>query len=228
MNNLVCIQHREAVTTSLIVGDVFHKQHKSVLRKIDNLLSELPENDRRNFAPVTHVDAKGEIRPMYEMTRDGFSLLAMSFTGKKALEFKLKFLDAFNQMEKALRQRENLSWQQQRSNNKIARHCETDTIARFVEYATAQGSKHANLYYVNLTKATNHALGLAKLAETQSLRDTMNAIQLSFMASAEHIIRLALEEGMSAGLHYKAVYEITRNKILAFAGSLPSQRHIPA
>lgn len=89
-------------TTSLNVAAVFGKQHKDVLRAVQNLgCSE--EFNGRNFALVTHLDAKGEPRPMVEMTRDGFTILAMGFTGPKAMAFKEAYISRFNAMEAALR-----------------------------------------------------------------------------------------------------------------------------
>lgn len=88
-------------TTSLDIAEKFGKQHKNVLQFIRNL--ELPEEfNRLNFQPVDYVDNKGEPRPIYKVSRDGFSLLAMSFTGKEALEWKIKYIEAFNKMERAL------------------------------------------------------------------------------------------------------------------------------
>lgn len=56
-----------------------------------------------NFLPITYPDAKGEARPMYLLTRDGFTLLAMGFTGAKAVQFKVAYINAFNRMERLLR-----------------------------------------------------------------------------------------------------------------------------
>ena len=82
-------------TTSLIVAEEFKKQHKHVLEAIEKL--GCPEDfSGPNFRPGSYFDAQSQSRPMYEMTKDGFTLLAMGFTGKKAMEFKLKFLAAFN------------------------------------------------------------------------------------------------------------------------------------
>jgi len=101
MNHLVMITDQKAVTTSIIVAEAFEKEHRNVLRTINNLeCSE--EFNRLNFEPVSYRDAKGELRPMYQITRDGFSFLAMGFTGRKAAEFKEKFIAAFNRMEQAL------------------------------------------------------------------------------------------------------------------------------
>lgn len=98
MNNLVTInQNNQAITTSLMVAETFNKQHKDILKSIKTL--DIPEDfNERNFSPVKYLDKKGEERPMYEITRDGFTLLAMGFTGAKAMEFKIKYINAFNEM----------------------------------------------------------------------------------------------------------------------------------
>lgn len=101
-NTLVVVHGNRATTTSLLVAEMFGKQHKNVLRAIENLIADLPESNGLNFEPVEYTDAKGEKRSAYEISRDAFSLLAMGFTGKAALEWKLKFLEAFNLMEAAL------------------------------------------------------------------------------------------------------------------------------
>lgn len=62
-----------------------------------------PEFHELNFQPVEYKDAKGEMRPAYRLTRDGFAFLAMGFTGRKPAAWKETFLEAFNVMEAALR-----------------------------------------------------------------------------------------------------------------------------
>lgn len=228
MNEIVSIQHRKAVTTSLIVAEVFRKQHKDVKKAIENLMAELPEKDRRNFAPIFVSDSYGRKQPAYEINRDAFTLLAMGFNGKKALMFKLQYIDAFNRMERALLNRENLSWQEQRLNSKIARRVETDSIARFVDYATDQGSQNARLYYMNVTKMTHQALSIMKQAGPQSIRDTIDSMQLSFLTTAEYMIQQVLEDGMTAGLHYKDIFRLAKDLITSYAATLPLQRLISA
>lgn len=90
--------HRQKVTTSSIaVAEYFGKNHKNVLRAIQHLeCSE--EFNRLNFAPVKYIDAKGEKRPAYEITKDGFAMLAFGFTGKQAAAFKERYINAFNRM----------------------------------------------------------------------------------------------------------------------------------
>jgi Rha family phage regulatory protein len=89
------------MVSSLKVAEHFGKQHFVVLRTIKNL--DIPKSfSANNFVAVEYVDKKGEKRPAYNMTRDGFTLLAMGFTGKKAMKWKIRYIEAFNAMEKEL------------------------------------------------------------------------------------------------------------------------------
>ncbi|HCT9590440.1 TPA: Rha family transcriptional regulator [Enterococcus faecalis] len=106
MNNLVIMKDQEAVTSSLQVAEVFEKQHKHVLEAIDELKQGVAENSAHLFYEDTyiHPQNKQSYRQVI-MNRDGFTLLAMGFTGQKALQFKLKYIEAFNQMENHIKER---------------------------------------------------------------------------------------------------------------------------
>ena len=90
------------VVSSRKVAEVFEKLHKHVMESIRELDCE-EEFNESNFRPVEYRDAKGEMRPEYLITRDGFTLLAMGFTGAKAMQWKIKYIEAFNKMEAELR-----------------------------------------------------------------------------------------------------------------------------
>jgi Rha family phage regulatory protein len=99
----------QAFTTSLKVAEHFGKQHKNVLRDIERLLADCPNEAfrRLNFEPTIREvpGPKGAVRQeaMYRLTHDGFALLAMGFTGREALRWKIAFLNAFRAMETQLR-----------------------------------------------------------------------------------------------------------------------------
>lgn len=99
MNELTIIKNDQAVTSSLIVAEQFGKDHRHVLESIRSLAAE--NSAARLFEESTYEN-RGKEYPMYYMNRDGFSLLAMGFTGSKALSFKLDFINAFNRMEAEL------------------------------------------------------------------------------------------------------------------------------
>lgn len=103
MNNLVFNQNGAALTNSLLVAEKFGKRHDHVLRDIKNLIDST-QNWGQLFVSTTYTDNSGKSNPMYIINRDGFTLLAMGFTGKKALEFKLQYIEAFNKMESELKQ----------------------------------------------------------------------------------------------------------------------------
>lgn len=108
MNELVFLDSdNQIMTTSLTIAEVFEKEHKDVLRVIRDQIAVLPEEFcRRNFALTSTEVAQpnGGVRsvPMYNLTRDGFSLIVMGFTGEKALQWKVKYIEAFNVMEAEL------------------------------------------------------------------------------------------------------------------------------
>lgn len=102
MNELVIMRDQHAVTTSLVVAEAFGKEHRNVLRDIEGVLKN--EQAQKLFVKSTYIHEQNKQEyPMYYMNRDGFTLLAMGFTGRKAMQFKLKFIDAFNDMEAFIR-----------------------------------------------------------------------------------------------------------------------------
>ena len=91
------------MVSSLQVAQHFGKRHDNVIRDIKRL--EIPEKFYLlNFAEITYEDSRGRKQPAYLMTRDGFALLAMGFTGKKAMEWKIRYIEAFNAMERKLKE----------------------------------------------------------------------------------------------------------------------------
>lgn len=100
---LVEVKNQQAVTTSLQIAQKFGKRHDNVVQSINNqILANLKL--RGLYKSATYKDEQGKQRPMYLMNRDGFTLLVMGFTGKDALDFKLDYINAFNAMEKQLRE----------------------------------------------------------------------------------------------------------------------------
>lgn len=102
MNDLVIMKNKQAVTTSLEVADVFEKRHDHILRDIDKLKKDVP-NFGEMFEESQEPDSYDRLRRVIYMNRDGFTLLAMGFTGDKALQFKLKYIEAFNKMEQMIK-----------------------------------------------------------------------------------------------------------------------------
>lgn len=102
MKQLVVIQNNQIVVSSKDIAEHFGKDHKNVLQNIRDIL--VAENSATKFYQETTYQNRGKDYKEYLMNRDGFSLLAMGFTGKKALQWKLKYIEAFNEMEETLKQ----------------------------------------------------------------------------------------------------------------------------
>lgn len=100
MNDLVIMKDQQAVTSSLQVAETFNKNHRDVLKAIDEMRPGVAQNFADLFSEdtYTHPQNRQQYR-MYYMNRDGFTLLAMGFTGNDAMKFKLQYINAFNKLE---------------------------------------------------------------------------------------------------------------------------------
>jgi len=92
------------VVSSRNVAEVFKKNHQHVMRDIKNTIEDLSKSGQTkfsllNFEGSNYRDGQNRKQPEYLLTRDGFTLLAMGFTGKKAMQFKIAYINRFNQME---------------------------------------------------------------------------------------------------------------------------------
>lgn len=96
----------KSYATSLDVAKHFHKNHFHLLRDIQRLIEDAPQDfSQSNFGLSTYKTERGKEYPIFNLTRDGFAILAMGFTGKEALQWKVKYIQAFNLMEAELTRR---------------------------------------------------------------------------------------------------------------------------
>jgi Rha family phage regulatory protein len=213
-------------TDSLAVAKAFGKPHARVLVAIQDLPVPLAFG-RANFRSTSYIDSWNRKQTKTTITRDGFTVLAMGFTGEKAMVWKLKFLDAFNAMEKALlKQASTLDYAAVRLQTKNVRTGLTDAVQNFVAYAVAQGSKSAPMYYANITKMEYKALDLLDKQKTSlgNFRDTLDLMDLCYLQAAELIAKGALEKGMQDKMHYKEIYLFAKQKVTAYAETLSFMR----
>ena len=108
MNEIVYRGERnQPLTNSKLVAEVFGKEHRNVVRDIKNLIEGgvLKNEQTPMFEETTYINEQNkQSYPMFIMKQDGFTLLAMGFNGKKAMEFKLKYIEAFNAMKRQIEQ----------------------------------------------------------------------------------------------------------------------------
>lgn len=136
MNDIILsMQNGEPVVSSRQIAESFEKRHDHVMRDIEDIMRGLPKNgDTPMFYKTEYVhEQNGQNYPMYLMNRDGFTLLAMGFTGKAALEWKLKYIAAFNEMEKKLTEQPQLTRSQLLATALIAAHEELEQKDKQIE-----------------------------------------------------------------------------------------------
>ena len=210
MNNLVVLKNKQATTTSLIVSEYFNKNHQHVTRDIRKLEKEIDvSNFGQMFSKLKYKDKYSREQEMYVMNRDGFMLLVMGFTGKKALQIKLQFIEAFNLMEEYIKKNEleklnkaNHEWLLSRSDGKLTRRAETDVIAIKIGYARSQGSKSPEKYYMQYSKLVNGMVGIGS-----GKRDVVDIKTLNTIAFLEDLISTTILKEMEKGTYYKDIYK---------------------
>lgn len=174
------------VVSSLDVAETFGKRHDDVLKSIRNL--ECSEEFRlRNFAESSYTNSQNKKQPMYYITRDGFTLLAMGYTGEKAMKFKEAYIKQFNVMERmlqgkvierekgiAVRQSLTKALQQSTENERMHGHA----------YSTYTNCIYKVLFGMNANKLREH-YGKSK---KDNLRDCFSAEELRAVQSMECMV----------------------------------------
>ena len=223
MKKLVFIENDQALTTSLKVAEVFEKNHRHVLDSIRDIIRQAGGMPKIGQTPMfqasTYIhEQNGQSYPMYFINRDGFTLLAMGFTGQKALKFKLAYIDAFNRMEvklqELLAQGKDARYFETRAAGKISRKAETSVIKQFIAYARLQGCDWEDSYfYSRLSILCNEGAGLPQ----RGGRDNATIQQLNTLDLMEgQIVRNVLINGMSEGLPYPQVMARMEQQINTF------------
>lgn len=199
------------ITTSLKVAEVFEKEHKNVLQSIENLVAD---NSAANFFRLTTYKNRGKEYPMYEMDRDGFSLLVMGFTGEKALQWKIKYIEAFNQMESELKRlyTERQQWQIERDKGVVIRHILTDTIKMKITESPNKRfayPNYTNLIYRNLFGKTAKELESDYgVKAKENLRDFFTGDDLAKIQSMEMLVSSLI----NCGWGYQQIKEFVQNE----------------
>ncbi len=200
--------NNKAVCTSLQVAEKFGKRHNNVMRDIRGMLKN--EHTKQMFEMSSYTEKQnGQEYPMCYMNRDGFMLLAMGFTGEKALDWKIQYINAFNTMEEMLKERNTQLWIEQRTQGKLVRNAETDIIKRLIQYAKEQGSTHADMLYMTYSKLANK---MTRISD----RDLATFQQLNELSFIENIILNQIRIGMKNNFYYKEIYKDCKKQIELF------------
>lgn len=200
------------VTTSLKVAEKFEKNHQHILESIDKLTVE--NSTVANMFKLSKYKAEnGHQYRMYEMDRDGFSLLVMGFTGEKALKWKLDYINAFNAMENELKRiyTERQQWQIERDKGVVIRHILTDTIKMKISESPYKRFAYPN--YTNLIYRTLFGKSAKELEEEfgvkarENLRDFFTGEDLAEVQSMEMLISSLI----SCGWGYEKIKDFVHN-----------------
>lgn len=175
----VSIHDGRPATTSLEVARFFGKQHQHVIRDITGLTDNCPESfSASNFGRASYLDEQAKNRPMYIIYRDGFMLLVMGYTGKKALAIKLAYIEAFNAMEEELARKNRPALPKSRSTRRESLPTIPGSIPRqslderpFIEFADEIERAHAQMQDIQkrlLSKAYRLTLTLCHDIEART------------------------------------------------------------
>lgn len=219
MNDLVILTNGVPMVDSVLVAKKFVKVHRDVMDAIQRIFEGDEVFWRVNFHTSSYT-VRGKSHPNFMMTRDGFSLLAMGFTGKDAMKWKISYINAFNAMEKTLKKTTNdLEWKQARIQSEEVRKDVSNAIKMLVDYATKQGSSSAQKYYSNITKMEYAALELIQSNEKvpSNFRDTLDLMDLCFLQAAEQVCRAAIIDGIEREFPYKEIYKLAKEKVMNYA-----------
>ena len=225
---LVELDHGEVWTTSLLVADKFGKRHADVLRAVEKLECS-PEFSERNFALTSAEVAQpnGGVRavPMYRITRDGFSFLAMGFTGRAAAVWKEAFIAAFNSLEHELRrlavQTSLPDWQEARQLGKADRRDLTDAVQALClrAHERRDSTTPLGLWETAATRVVTAALFETGGERIAAIRSRLTARQLRRLALAEETYARALDSLLDTEAHHRAINEQAKVAVLAFANA---------
>lgn len=237
MNLGLITKNNQVVVSTKIIAQDFSKEHNSVLKTIDGenrkgkhidgLIDGIIKssgNPLQYFIESTYKDSSGKNNKEYLLTRDGFSLLVMGFTGQKALEWKIKYIEAFNSMEAFIREKLSSEWQETRIKGKLARRNETDIIMnKLIPLAISQGSKNAGKLYMTYSKLVNDCVGIPDKSRDKVVRRILDVIY-----NLENLIEHVISEEVDKGTYYKNIYQICKGKckLLVELSYLPENKLI--
>lgn len=205
MNELVYLKADDVFTDSLVLAKgtkVEHRKIKSVIKKHEKKLKEFG----RLSAPYRAESTGGRPEEYYILNEAQATFLVTLLKNTDVVvNFKAELVRQFFEMRKFIAERHTETWIETRKQGKITRKSETDMIQQLVEYAKEQGSEHANMLYITYSKLAN------KLAGIKS-RDNATVRQLNNLSIFENIILEMIRSGMDAGLNYKEIYKICKDR----------------
>lgn len=179
-------KEERVICTSLDVAETFGKEHKNVLRDIE-MLGCSDEFNRLNFEPISYTDSMNRTQKAYAMTRDGFTILVMGYTGGLAMKFKEAYIKQFNAMEAALQ-----SKRIEREKGIAVRQALTKALHQSTENERMHGHAYSNytncIYKVLFGKSAAQLRSELGIGKTGSIRDHFSKEDLRAVQSMECLV----------------------------------------
>ncbi len=217
----------EPKISTLTIAKGMDVNHKAILQSITKY--------RKDFEDLGSLDGdrlKSQGRPTtFFWLNEEHTIFVCSLMKNigKVIKFKKQVAKDFVAMKKALMQiksrQQNASWIEARNSGKISRKEETDIIKKFVEYATAQGSKNAHMYYSNLTRMENKSLFIIE-QKFKNIRELLDGQQLAILSTCDQAVAKSLRDGMKEDMHYKEIFQKAKQDVLSLVGLL-GQSYVP-
>jgi len=223
MNDLVKMNNEHPVISTFdLFEKMGYKEHRMLKKVISDNQEGFDELGKMQLQ-LQKSNSNKAGRPVegFMLNEDHFILLVLlAKNTPESIKLKIRVSKEFKRLKGVVAalvaQRKDPSWQNVRIDGKQVYSQKTDVIQNFVDYATAQGSKSAGRYYVNLAKMENNALFFFE-QKYSNLREVMTIKQLMQVSTADDVIEKALKEGMELGLFYKEIFKLAKERIIAFA-----------
>lgn len=205
MNELVRIKQGDVLTDSLIIAEGTENEHTSIKKTIDVYKQQIQELGALSISNRKSTGGRPEKYYLLNEPQATFLITLLRNT-PVVVAFKLELVKQFYQMRQLLQERSTPDFLELREQGKTIRRIETDAIKEFVEYATVNGSSHADWYYKAFTSMVNKAVGAAD-------RGSIGRKEEYDIQTAERVIAKLIHKGIKEHIPYKRLYRDCRNAI---------------
>lgn len=224
----VKISRTQPTVSSTDVAKLFGKQHKNVLRDIENMqisLLKIEPSDSKYFKDTSYINSRNKTYKRFDLTREGFDLIVLGFTGDKALQYKVWFIDEFHKKTKTIAShkaiassnQDNTMWLKLREESKEARLKLTDAIKEYeLPQRIEEGKAHEKFLttrIINYTQLIYKKLGIVLPAGTNP-RDVLSPRELIKLEDAEVYVSAQIKALTEDGTHYKQAYQEIKKELL--------------
>lgn len=206
--SVALIKSEFRVDSRLLSPELNHR-HRTILENIDKYIEQFKSLGQLPFQTECGYN-NSQVRFALLNEDQCYFLLTLMRNNNHIVSAKLKLVKAFRDARSQIVKRDIA-----RIEGKQVRHLETDAIKDLVDYARINGSQNAEMYYMTITKMTNSALGI-----DAGKRDELSIRKLDEIRIAETMVKIAISDGLNAGLNYKDIYKLCRDRVSSIAKTL--------